>query len=334
MSAASSSSDARTTGSRMPTTANGWPSIQHVDAVVERADREPSGGRRAEHDRRVVPRSPRRASAPRARSPRRRRRGRGRPPPPRCRSSARLGDPVVLADGRVDGARAAAEVDGRAPGRSWRPDSSGSVASSPSSPGPGATVSRLVPSASSWACRSARDDSDRPSTPTSAVMPIATPSADSAVRPLRTVSPRAPSRSRSAAPTAVRPASRRPRPVMRTARAGHVSCSTRPSRIDDHARQPARDLLVVRDHDDRRALVVQRVEELQDGRAGGLVEVAGRLVGQQDPRARARAPARRRPAGTRRPTARPACGRAGAPSPTRSSASRARRSRSGRRTPW
>ena len=51
-----------------------------------------------------------------------------------------------------------------------------------------------------------------------------------------------------------------------------------------HARQPTGDVLVVRDHHDRRALVVQPVEQVEDGRAGGLVEVAGGLVGEQDPR--------------------------------------------------
>ena len=52
----------------------------------------------------------------------------------------------------------------------------------------------------------------------------------------------------------------------------------------DHPWHPGGDRLVVGDHHDRRALVVQGVEELQHRPARRRVEVAGRLVGEQDPR--------------------------------------------------
>ena len=51
-----------------------------------------------------------------------------------------------------------------------------------------------------------------------------------------------------------------------------------PNAIDD----PGRDRFVVGDHDDRGPGGVQLGQQVQDGRAGGLVQVAGGLVGQHD----------------------------------------------------
>src|ERR1041385_5252967 len=42
------------------------------------------------------------------------------------------------------------------------------------------------------------------------------------------------------------------------------------------------DLALVRDHDDRRAVRVQLVEQREDRLAGGAVEIARRLVGEHD----------------------------------------------------
>ena len=47
---------------------------------------------------------------------------------------------------------------------------------------------------------------------------------------------------------------------------------------------PRGDALVVGDHDDRGAGGVQLLEQVEDGLPGGLVEVAGGLVGQHDRR--------------------------------------------------
>jgi len=56
------------------------------------------------------------------------------------------------------------------------------------------------------------------------------------------------------------------------------------------ARALAGQRLVVRDqHQGRGQLAVERQQQLDDARAGGLVEIAGRLVGEQDLRRAANA---------------------------------------------
>jgi hypothetical protein len=79
----------------------------------------------------------------------------------------------------------------------------GSVADPPLRESPGATVSRFVPSAASWASRSARLDDEMPATLVMAAMPMAIPSADRNTRIGRVRKPTAPtamtSRSRSRA---------------------------------------------------------------------------------------------------------------------------------------
>ena len=53
---------------------------------------------------------------------------------------------------------------------------------------------------------------------------------------------------------------------------------------DEHAPRAARDAGVVGDDDEGQALGVHALEQLEDLAAGGGVEVAGRLVGEQQPR--------------------------------------------------
>ena len=78
---------------------------------------------------------------------------------------------------------------------------------------------------------------------------------------------------------------------------------------------------------------VELLQQGQDGCAGGGVEVAGGLVGQQHRRGGRRSRGRWRPAAVPRPTAGWAGRRPGAPSPTRSSAAAASRRRWLRRMP-
>ena len=310
----------------------------HVDAVGERADAEPSRGRRPEHDRRVALRSPRRATVPPGPSRPPRRAGRGRPRPRRSRSVWLSGTlsvrRTVASTART--AEAAVTVGMRA---IIATDSSGSVPSSPRSPCPGATVSRLVPSASSWARRSARDDSDSPSTPTSAVIPIAMPSADRAVRPGRTVSPRAlePEEvgERHAADDGVRrgrPAAARP-PSGSCRHPRAVSCSTRPSRIETtRGSRPA-----IRSSCVTTTIVAPSACSESNSSSTAAPDAWSRLpVGSSASRicgactsARATATRWHSP-----PDSSVGVCRTRSPSPTRSRAARARRSRSGRRTPW
>ena len=95
--------------------------------------------------------------------------------------------------------------------------------------------------------------------------------------------------------------------------------------------RPGGDRVVVGDDDDRRPGCVEFLEQGQDGRAGGRVEVAGGLVGQHHRRARRRPRGRSRPAAAPRPTAGSAGRRPGArarPGPARrapAAAARARR---------
>ena len=85
---------------------------------------------------------------------------------------------------------------------------SGSVVESPNAVRPGATRSRSVPRASSWARTSARLDAEMPTTATIAAMPMAMPSAVSIVRDRRARSPMVPTRNRSAARSRLREMSR------------------------------------------------------------------------------------------------------------------------------
>jgi hypothetical protein len=78
------------------------------------------------------------------------------------------------------------------------PADSGSSASSPRNDWPGATRSRLVPSRSSCASRSAFDESEMPRTATIAAIPIAMPRAERAARSRRVRRPIEPDRSTSA----------------------------------------------------------------------------------------------------------------------------------------
>ena len=71
---------------------------------------------------------------------------------------------------------------------------------------------------------------------------------------------------------------------------------------EDDAVRMQRDVVLVRDQDDRVALLVQALEQRHDFVAGRGVEVAGRLVGEQDGRVDSRARARWRRAGADRPS--------------------------------
>src|SRR5580692_185499 len=132
----------------------------------------------------------------------------------------------------------------------------------------GCTVRRL-PSWPSSLSRPVLEDWEMPSTPTMAAMPMLMPSADSAARTRRLRSPRLPTRTRS----------------RRDSREAPVSCAGR--RITDDPPVPDLDaplhgrghLVVVGYHHDGRAVPVQLVEQFQKGRAGGGVQVPGRLVG-------------------------------------------------------
>src|SRR5580704_4968857 len=132
----------------------------------------------------------------------------------------------------------------------------------------GCTLIRL-PSWPSSFSRPVFEDWEMPSTSTMAAMPILMPSADSAARIRRLRSPRLPTRSRS----------------RRDSREAPVSCTGRCITDDP----PVSDLdaplhgrghvVVVGDDHDGRAVPVQLAEQVQEGGAGGGVQVAGRLVG-------------------------------------------------------
>src|SRR5579859_5162101 len=142
------------------------------------------------------------------------------------------------------------------------------------------TLIRL-PSWPSSFSRPVLDDWEMPSTPTMAAMPMLMPSADSAARTRRLRSPRLPTRSRSRRDSREPPApaagrAGRGRPLSRAGR-----CITDDPPVSDldmplHGRGH---VVVVRDDHDGGAVAVQLAEQLQDGRAGGGVQVAGRLVG-------------------------------------------------------
>src|SRR5580658_221288 len=132
----------------------------------------------------------------------------------------------------------------------------------------GCTLIRL-PSWPSSFSRPVFDDWEMPSTPTMAAMPMLMPSADSAARTGLLSSPRLPTRSRSRRDSRELPPSRSRR------------------RITDDPPVPDLDapfhgrghVVVVGDDHDGRAVPVQLAEQLQEGRASGGVQVAGRLVG-------------------------------------------------------
>ncbi len=79
--------------------------------------------------------------------------------------------------------------------------STGSLASSPNIVCPGATVSRLVPSRSSWRSNCSREEDEMPSTAIMVAMPMAMPSADRTTRAGRVRSPAAPVRNTSDGPS-------------------------------------------------------------------------------------------------------------------------------------
>ena len=148
---------------------------------------------------------------------------------------------------------------------------------------PGCTVRRLVPSGRSYASRSAWLDAEMPSTATIDAIPIATPSAESAARRRRVRRPMLPTASTS------RPSSRLGGSASVTARlSSGSSCAGRrtisPSRISTRRWQRGGELGVVRDHHERRAVAVELAQELEDLGARAAVEVAGRLVGEDDRR--------------------------------------------------
>ena len=96
---------------------------------------------------------------------------------------------------------------------------------------------------------------------------------------------------------------------------------------DDPVR-PARQLEVVRHVEDRLALVVQPLEQLEHLRRGDACRGCRSARRRRSASGRTRAPARSRPAAARRPRAPPAGGRALSPSPTSSRLCRARSKRS------
>src|SRR5271169_3460844 len=130
------------------------------------------------------------------------------------------------------------------------------------------TLIRL-PSWPSSFSRPVFDDWEMPSTPTMAAMPMLMPSADSAARTRRLRSPRLPTRSRS----------------RRDSRELPVSCADRSITDDppvsdlDVPFHGGGDVGVVGDDHDGGAVAVQLAEQVQDGRAGRGVQVAGGLVG-------------------------------------------------------
>ena len=148
---------------------------------------------------------------------------------------------------------------------------------------PGVTVNRLVPSESISASRFAWAEADTPTTATIAPMPMAIPSADSAARRRRVRSPWI------AVPNSSRGGSRaRSMPAER----GGASAALVKFLVPDDlavphlhpAREAGGDLFVVGDQHERGAVRGQLVQQ-RDHLAPGLrVQVAGRLVGEDDHR--------------------------------------------------
>ena len=177
--------------------------------------------------------------------------------------------------------------------------SSGRAVSSPRNDCPGDTVSMFVPSRSRTASSDARLASEIARTATIAAMPMAMPTAVSDDRSLRDAEAAAGDpgdleRARTMGSADGR--QRRPAGVGGTAegqrRRGHAATS--PARrsatiqpvLQLHApRQRRREVAVVGDHRDRRAVrPVQVPEQLDQRRPGDAVEVSGGLVGEHDRR--------------------------------------------------
>src|SRR5262245_28340458 len=153
----------------------------------------------------------------------------------------------------------------------------GSVASSPKMVWPGATRSRFVPRRSSVAIRSPFDESEIASTETMAAMPMAIPRADSAARSRRVRRPMPPTRRTSAG------RSREDANSTLAHLAGGIPDDPAAAHLDP-PREGRGDLPVVGDDEDGRAPPVQLAQEANDLGAGVGVEVAGRLVGEDDRR--------------------------------------------------
>ena len=138
---------------------------------------------------------------------------------------------------------------------------------------PGVMISRLVPSALIWARICAEAPSPNPTVRITAAIPIRMPSMVSAER----------SRCERTASSPVRSVSRQfTGPHRHAPRA--VSSDTRPSSRRTVRCGPAGDVGLVGDHHDRAAGAVQLVEQAEDLGGRGRVEVAGRLVGEQQVR--------------------------------------------------
>src|SRR5215469_14090110 len=158
------------------------------------------------------------------------------------------------------------------------------------------TVSRLVPSLLISASSPAWEELARPSTATIAATPMAMPSAESAARSLRVRSPtpaspaRSPGRRRAGAGSTgvfvmivLLAPSAAGAVVMGAGDSVGVGVSGDvPVEHLDAAPHPGGDGVVVSDHDDRGAPGVEFFQQGQDGCPGGRVQVAGRLVGQDD----------------------------------------------------
>src|SRR5579859_442332 len=143
----------------------------------------------------------------------------------------------------------------------------------------GCTLIRL-PSWPSSFSRPVFEDWEMPSTPTMAAMPMLMPSADSAARTRRLRSPRLPTRSRSRPDSREAPAPAAGRAGRGRPRSGSGRCITEDPPVSDldaplHGRGH---VVVVGDDHDGRSVPVQLAEQVQEGGAGGGVQVAGRLV--------------------------------------------------------
>src|SRR5712671_4673811 len=127
----------------------------------------------------------------------------------------------------------------------------GSVTVWPPNDCPGATVSRLVPSASICATSWARLEPETPSTATMVAMPSATPTADSAARAGLLTRPRTASGQRSAGRSRLTGHGAERAIILPHCRA-HA-----PVAQPDHPARGPRYLRIVGDHEDRRAPPVQ-----------------------------------------------------------------------------
>ena len=318
----------------MPTTANQLLAQPHLQAGVQPLDAEPLRRRRAQHDRRQARPSPRRASGPA-------RRGRPRRPAASGRPAATRMPPVMAARHEVRAshrrrrAASTADTDCTAPTRrSIAGASSGSTASSPKIDCPGDSVSRFVPRSSSCGqqvgprrrarCRRrppARRCRSRCRAPT------APPAADASAgrwRRWRTRRARAAgSGDRAALDGAHCAASCRRR--QRRQRLLALVPHDLPVEQGHTPRHARRQLAVVRDHDDRRARAVQVAQQVHHRGAGAAVEVARRLVGQDQRRLADQRPRDRHPLALaarqlRRPVPQPVARGRRAPAPPRRAA--------------